>query len=91
MNKKGELTFQMIVLAALALVALVVMAGLFSNTIGNIMKKIFGIGEESTPEELKKSCSFLGGKCTSLKDCKGRILPKPSDGWKENCEVCCAS
>jgi len=90
-TKKGALSIELIIVAALCLVVLIVLAGLFTNTIGEIMKKIFGIEKEATPVELKRSCTYQGGHCTTVKDCSNTIIPAPSEGWKGICNVCCKS
>ncbi|MBI4919420.1 hypothetical protein HY837_05785 [archaeon] len=87
--KKGDLSFQTIVIAALCLIALIVLATASSDLINKFVKKLFGLGDEAQPEKLKKSCTYNGGYCTNLDGCKNAIIPRPSEGWEGSCEICC--
>lgn len=91
MNKKGaELGLNTIIVAALGLVVLVILIGFFSGFFGDFTAKIRSLFEQTTPEEIAKTCSYQGGTCMAQGQCQGKSLPTPQGGWKgEGCSICC--
>ncbi|MBI5065835.1 hypothetical protein HZA97_06365 [Candidatus Woesearchaeota archaeon] len=90
MNKKGaELGLNTIIVAALGLVVLVVLIGFFSGFFGDFTGKIRSLFEQTTPEEIAKTCSYQGGTCVAQGQCSGKILSTPQGGWNNKCEICC--
>ncbi|MBI5065850.1 hypothetical protein HZA97_06445 [Candidatus Woesearchaeota archaeon] len=85
--RKGQLTVNTIVIAALALVVLVVLFGIFTGQMGNWVEKIknvLGYGEE------QKYCNEQEGfKCVYAKECPSKGTAKAGEWLDCFGGVCC--
>ena len=76
--KKGELSFQMIVVAIIVLVVLVVAVAMFSSKMRWFSKST-------------NTCTSQGGHCESVTVCRSIGLPIPNVEGCGTGQVCCAT
>lgn len=80
MNKRGDMTFQQIVMAALALIVLVVLILIFTGNISILNDDV-------------QSCGTKGGKCTPASEGCGGGIEKPGNfsDCKRPSNLCCVN
>lgn len=91
-NKKGaEITLNTIIIAAIAVIVLIVLVGIFTGKI-----RFFGEGVNTVEQEAaKKMCTSQGGYCASecpkVNGAEGPVkTPAPAGGWTDCPLKCCA-
>lgn len=86
MQKKGDISLETIIVAALVLFVLVVVIAIFSSHIKEYAKGFFGIGKEAEWEAKGVRCvTIMGTRGCYQNSCPTEYeeVPEPADKWKD--------
>lgn len=85
MQKKGDISLETIIVAALVLFVLVIVIAIFSGQIKEYAKGFWGIGKEAEWEARGLRCVTIMGTRGCYENCLTGYeeVPEPADKWKD--------